>query len=79
LGGKLSYYYYRYGLEADAVLHLDDGRFALIEFKLGSRKIDDGALLQVEKYLYNERWCESSSYRSFAGLSIHHGPESESH
>ena len=38
LGGKISYYHDRYGLEADAVLHLDDGRYALIEFKLGSRR-----------------------------------------
>lgn len=43
LGGKLSYYHDRYDLEADAVLHLDDGRYALIEFKLGSREIQEGA------------------------------------
>lgn len=43
LGGNLSYYHDRYGLEADAVLHLDDGRYALIECKLGSREIDEGA------------------------------------
>ena len=43
LGGRLSYYRDRYGLEADAVLHLDDGRFALIEFKLGSAEIEEGA------------------------------------
>jgi hypothetical protein len=30
-------------LEADAVLHLEDGRYALIEFKLGSAEIDEGA------------------------------------
>ena len=36
LGGTLSYYHDRYGLEADAVLHLENGRYALIEFKLGS-------------------------------------------
>ena len=35
LGGTLSYYHDRYGLEADAVLHLENGRYALIEFKLG--------------------------------------------
>lgn len=47
--GQLSYYHDRYGLEADAVLHLDDGRYALIEFKLGSKQIDDGAkhLLEI--------------------------------
>lgn len=43
LGGNLSFYQYRYGLEADAVLQLDDGRYALIECKLGSREIDEGA------------------------------------
>lgn len=43
LGGSISYYHDRYDLEADAVLHLDDGRYALIEFKLGSREIEEGA------------------------------------
>ena len=42
-GGRVSYYRDRYGLEADAVLHLDDGRYALIEFKLGGSEIDEGA------------------------------------
>lgn len=59
LGGKLSYYHDRYDLEADAVLHLADGRYALIEFKLGSREIDDGAshLLQITKLIkkYNKK------------------------
>ena len=43
LGGSMSYYHDRYDLEADAVLHIDDGRYALIEFKLGSREIEEGA------------------------------------
>jgi len=42
-GGEISYYHDRYDLEADAVLHLNDGRYALIEFKLGSAEIDMGA------------------------------------
>lgn len=42
LGGELSYYHDRNGLEADAVLHLDDGRYALIEFKLGSSLVEQG-------------------------------------
>lgn len=63
LGGKLSYYHDRYGLEADAVLHLDDGRYALIECKLGSRDIEEGAqhLLEIARLVkaYNaeERQC----------------------
>lgn len=59
LGGRLSYYHDRYGLEADAVLHLSDGRFALIEFKLGSREIEEGAkhLKQIAALIqkYNEK------------------------
>lgn len=41
--GIISYYHDRYGLEADAVLHLEDGRYALIEFKLGEKEIEEGA------------------------------------
>ncbi len=59
LGGKLSYYHDRYDLEADAVLHSGDGRFALIEFKLGGREIEDGArhLLQITELIkkYNKK------------------------
>lgn len=59
LGGRISYYHDRYGLEADAVLHLDNGKYALIEFKLGSREIEEGAthLLQLKKLImqYNEK------------------------
>lgn len=59
LGGRISYYHDRYGLEADAVLHLDNGKYALIEFKLGSREIEEGAmhLLQLKELIgrYNER------------------------
>lgn len=49
----LSYYRDRYGLEADLVLHLSDGRFALIECKLGSRDIDEGAkhLLELRRLI----------------------------
>lgn len=52
-GNHLSYYRDRYGLEADLVLHLDDGRYALVECKLGSREIDDGAkhLLEIRRLL----------------------------
>ena len=44
----ISYYRDRYGLEADLVLHLSDGRYALIECKLGSRDIEEGATHLVE-------------------------------
>ena len=53
-GGRVSYYHDRYGLEADAVLHLDDGRYALIEIKLGSNEIESAAkhLNQVEELIH---------------------------
>lgn len=44
----ISYYRDRYGLESDLVLHLADGRYALIECKLGSKEIEDGAAHLVE-------------------------------
>lgn len=57
--GDLSYYHDRYGLEADAVLHLNDGRYALIEFKLGESEVEMGAkhLCEIEKLVqeYNEK------------------------
>jgi hypothetical protein len=45
------------GLEADAVLHLDDGRYALIECKLGSREIEDGAkhLLEIKRLISEKK------------------------
>ncbi|MDO4511660.1 MAG: DUF4143 domain-containing protein [Bacteroidales bacterium] len=60
LGGSMSYYHDRYGLEADAVLHLDDGRYALIEFKLGSREIEEGAqhLLEIKKLVQEHNVSE---------------------
>ncbi|MBR2694913.1 MAG: ATP-binding protein [Thermoguttaceae bacterium] len=58
-GGRISYYRDRYGLEADAVLHLEDGRYALIEIKLGQSEIDAGArhLLKIESLIreYNQK------------------------
>ena len=44
----ISYYRDRYGLESDLVLHFADGRYALIECKLGSKEIEDGAAHLVE-------------------------------
>lgn len=58
LGGQISYYHDRFALEADAVLHLNDGRYALIEFKIGSRDIEEASkhLLQLKELIikYNQ-------------------------
>ena len=57
--GDMCYYLDRYGLEADGVLRLNDGRYALIEFKLGAKQIEEGAkhLLEIERLIdqYNQK------------------------
>ena len=57
--GRVSYYRDRYGLEADVVLHLADGRYALIEVKFGPNQIEEGAqhLLEIERLIceYNKK------------------------
>ena len=57
---RISYYRDRYGLEADLVLHLEDGRYALIECKLGSREIDDSAkhLLELKRLIQEHNKTE---------------------
>ena len=56
----MSYYHDRFGLEADAVLHLNDGRYALIECKLGSREIEEGAkhLLEIKRLVSEKNKTE---------------------
>ncbi len=53
MGTELHYYHDRYGLESDFVLHIEDGRYALIECKLGSRDIEEGVahLLQLKELI----------------------------
>ena len=53
VGGEILYYNDDSGLEADAVIYLNDGRYALIEFKLGNKEIDKGAqnLLKFKKLI----------------------------
>ena len=41
-GGKVYHYRDSDGLEADAVLHLNDGRYGIIEFKLGAKGVEEG-------------------------------------
>ena len=50
----VSYYHDRYGLESDWVLHLGDGRYALLECKLGSNEIEDGAghLMELKRLIH---------------------------
>ena len=57
VNGEIFHYKDDGGLEADCVLYLNDGRYALIEFKLGNREIDEGAknLVKLEKLIENKK------------------------
>ena len=49
LDGKIYHYRDKNGLECDAVLHLRNGKYGLIEVKLGGKKlIDEGAAILTE-------------------------------
>ena len=58
--GEISYYNDRNGLEADCVIHLENGDYALIEFKLGSDEIEKGAknLLKLKNLLKEKNFKE---------------------
>lgn len=72
LGGKVSYYRDRYGLEADCVLHLRDGSYALIEFKLGSADIEEGAkhLNEIEELVKRYNLKETQAKLRLPDLKI---------
>ena len=59
LRGSLAYYHDRYDLETDSVLRIANGQFALIEFKLGSSEIEEGAkhLIEIQNLIreYNKK------------------------
>lgn len=48
INSHVSYYHDRYDLETDIVLHIGDGRYALIKCKLGSTGIDMEAKYLLE-------------------------------
>jgi len=72
LGGSVSYYRDRYGLESDAVLHLEDGKYALIEIKLGQHDVDAGArhLCEIERLLVDHNKNEKEIQLRLPDLKI---------
>lgn len=57
MGGTLSYYRDKNGLECDAVIHLPDGRYGLVECKMGQSGFDEAAkhLLTLESAIKEAR------------------------
>lgn len=72
LGGGIYYYHDRYGLECDAVIRLNDGRYALVEIKLGSKEIDEGAahLIKIEQLLTEHKMKKPSFLMILTGNKI---------
>lgn len=56
-GGRASYYSDRVGLESDCILHLENGDYALFQFRLTMAGIEDGAqkLLKLKKVIGEAR------------------------
>lgn len=53
IGGTLSHYRDRYGLECDNIIHFEDGSYALVEIKLSGSRIKEGEshLLELKKLI----------------------------
>ena len=48
MGGFLRHYRDRYGLECDQVIHFDNGEYALIQTKLGTKKVKEATEKLIE-------------------------------
>ena len=70
--GRISYYRDRYGLEADCVLHLENGQCALIEFKLGGKESDAGGkhLCKIEELIKEKNEKETQTPLRLPSLKI---------
>ena len=64
LDGNIYYYHDKSDIEIDCVVHLNDNRYALIECKLGSEKIDEGAknLLKINKLIEKNDTLNNPSF-----------------
>ena len=62
IGGSVFHYRDNTGLEADAVIHLDDGRWGLVEVKLGNHLIDEASenLIKLKKIIDTNKIKEPS-------------------
>lgn len=70
--GQVFHYRDASGLEADAVVALNDGRWAAIEIKLGSKEIEDAAahLLELKNKVNTEKMKEPSFLMVLTGTEI---------
>lgn len=74
LEGSVSHFRDKYGLECDAVMHLWDGRYGLIEVKLGGKElIDEGAasLTKLASKIDTNKMNEPSFLMVVTGVGEH--------
>ena len=72
IDGQVFHYRDASGLEADAVIALNDGRWAAVEVKLGSKEIEDAAvhLLELKNKVNTEKLREPSCLMILTGSEI---------
>lgn len=72
IDGQVFHYRDASGLEADAVVALNDGRWAAIEIKLGSKEIEDAAahLLELKNKVNTEKMKDPSFLMVLTGTEI---------
>lgn len=72
IDGEVFHYRDSSGLEADAVVALNDGRWAAIEVKLGSKEIEDAAkhLIELKTKVNTEKMQEPSFLMILTGTEI---------
>lgn len=72
IDGQVFHYRDAGGLEADAVVCLNDGRWAAVEIKLGSREIEEAAvhLLKLKEKVNTEKMREPSFLMILTGTEI---------
>lgn len=80
LGGDVYHYRDKRGLECDAVVHLRDGRYGLVEIKLGGDKlINEGAanLRKLSDEIDEDRMCKPSFLMVLTGVGDYSYPRDD--
>lgn len=72
IDGELFHYRDSSGLESDAVIALNDGRWAAVEIKLGSKEIEDAAkhLIELKNKVNTQKMMEPSFLMILTGTEI---------
>lgn len=72
IDGQVFHYRDASGLEADAVIALNDGRWAAVEVKLGAKEIEDAAvhLLELKRKVNTEKMREPSFLMILTGTEL---------